>query len=273
VGYDLTRLIIGSEGTLAIITEATLKLTPLPEARATLQALYADVGSAANAVSAVMAQPVTPSALEFMDGTALRMVRDFADPGVPEAAGALLMIELEESRAALDSALQSVREAAGVPGCLGVEVAADEARVAQLWRTRKALSPALRNVAPKKINEDVVVPVSRIPDLIHSLEKLGERHGITIVNFGHAGNGNIHVNLLIDPDDPRQQAAADRCLDALFDLVLDLGGTLSGEHGVGLVKRRFVSREIDPSTLSLMRAIKEQFDPAGILNPGKALPF
>jgi D-lactate dehydrogenase len=271
-GYDLTGLFVGSEGTLAVITEATLKLVPLPGARRTLQAIYADVRSAARAISAIMAQPVIPSALEFMDGRALQMVRDYSDPGLPSSAGALLMIELEENEAALESASESLISAARVEGCLEVTAAINEAQVQQLWRTRKALSPALRKVAPKKINEDVVVPVSHIPDLVNGLEELARQHQIAIVNFGHAGNGNIHVNLLIDPDDPRQAAAAEACLDAVFDLVLRLGGTLSGEHGIGLVKRRFVDREVDAPTLELMRAIKQQFDPAGILNPGKTLP-
>ncbi len=272
VGYDLTRLIIGSEGTLAVITEATLKLSPLPQARRTLQAVYKDVDSAAAAVSAIMAQPVTPSALEFMDAQALDMVKNYSDPGIPAGAGALLMIELEESSAAIDDAAAQVAATADIPGCLGVETATSREQVQALWRTRKALSPALRNVAPKKINEDVVVPVSRIPALIGGLGELAEKHGITIVNFGHAGNGNIHVNLLIDPDDPAQLKAAEACLDQVFDLVLGLGGTLSGEHGIGLVKREFVSREIDDPTLSLMRQLKEAFDPLGILNPGKTLP-
>ncbi|HEC18294.1 MAG TPA: FAD-binding oxidoreductase, partial [Gammaproteobacteria bacterium] len=157
-------------------------------------------------------------------------------------------------------------------GLLDLRVARDEAEVRALWATRKALSPALRNVAPKKINEDVVVPVSQIPALIASLAELGERHGITIVNFGHAGNGNIHVNLLVDPDDSAQMARADACLDAVFTRVLELGGTLSGEHGVGLVKRDFVAREIDPASLALMQQIRHLFDPHGILNPGKTLP-
>ena len=272
VGYDLTRLIIGSEGTLAVITEATLKLSPLPQARRTLQAVYTDVNSAAAAVSAIMAQPVTPSALEFMDAQALAMVKNYSDPGIAAGAGALLMIELEESTAAIDDAAAQVAATAEIPGCLGVETATTREQVQALWRTRKALSPALRNVAPKKINEDVVVPVSRIPALISGLGELEEKHGITIVNFGHAGNGNIHVNLLIDPDDPAQMKAAEACLDQVFDLVLGLGGTLSGEHGIGLVKREFVSREIDDPTLSLMRQLKEAFDPLGILNPGKTLP-
>ena len=272
VGYDLTRLIIGSEGTLAVITEATLKLTPLAEARRTLQAVYRDVATAAAAVSAIMAQPITPSALEFMDGQALQMVKNYSDPGFAGNAGALLMVELEESAAAIDAAAQQIANVASVPGCLSVEIAHTHEQVQKLWRTRKALSPALRNVAPKKINEDVVVPVSHIPDLIQGLTGLADKYGITIVNFGHAGNGNIHVNLLVDPDDPRQLAAAKSCLDEVFSLVLGLGGTLSGEHGIGLVKREFVSREIDDPTLALMWQLKAIFDPKGILNPGKTLP-
>jgi D-lactate dehydrogenase len=272
VGYDLTRLLIGSEGSLAIITEATLKLTPLPEARRTLQAVYRDIHGAARAVSAIMAQPVTPCALEFMDGTAIEMVRSYSDLGLPADAGALLMIEVDGTADAVDAAAERVATAARVAGVLTVELARNEEDVARLWRTRKALSPALRNVAPKKINEDVVVPVSRIPELISSLQRLSAEHGVPIVNFGHAGNGNIHVNLLVDPGDPRQMRAADVCLDAVFDLVLQLGGTLSGEHGIGLVKRDFVPRELDGVSLQLMRDIKQQFDPDNILNPGKGFP-
>ncbi|HEV59190.1 MAG TPA: FAD-binding protein [Phycisphaerales bacterium] len=272
VGYDFTRLLIGSEGTLAIITEATLKLTPLAEGKRTLQAVYADMDAAARAVSAIMAQPVIPCALEFIDGTAIEMIRSYSDARLPENAGGMLMIEVDGPESCLDTAAQSVKRAAEVEGCIECMLATTQAEIAALWKTRKALSPALRNVAPKKINEDVVVPVSRIPVLIDGLQKLARDHGITIVNFGHAGNGNIHVNLLVDPDDPSQMEAAERCLDAVFTLVLELEGTLSGEHGVGLVKREFVAREIDPVTLDLMRRIKREFDPNGILNIGKGLP-
>jgi D-lactate dehydrogenase len=272
VGYDLTRLLIGSEGTLAIITEATLKLTPLPEAKRTLQAVYHDIQSAARAVSAIMAQPVTPCALEFMDATAIAMVRDYSDLGLPAHAGALLMIEVDGTHDAVDAAAERVAEAARVDGAMTVKLARSDEEVARLWRTRKALSPALRKVAPKKINEDVVVPVSRIPELIGGLQALSAEHGVTIVNFGHAGNGNIHVNLLVDPADPLQMRAADACLDAVFSLVLRLDGSLSGEHGIGLVKRDFVDRELDPVSLELMRGIKSRFDPDNILNPGKGLP-
>ena len=272
VGYDLTRLLIGSEGTLGIITRATLKLTPQAAAKRTLQASYRSIEAAASAVSALMAQPLTPCALEFMDGQAIAMVRDYSDLGLPAEAQALLMIEVDGSEASIDADAERVREVAGNDGCLGVELARDHAEVERLWRTRKALSPALRNVAPKKINEDVVVPVSRLPELISGLQALSARHSIPIVNFGHAGNGNIHVNLLLDPDDPVQSVAAEQCLSDVFSLVLGLDGTLSGEHGIGRVKKAFLERELSPVALQLMHAIKRQFDPCNILNPGVGFP-
>lgn len=272
VGYDLTRLLIGSEGTLGVITEATLKLTPLPQAKRTLQAGYRDIHSAARAVSAIMAQPVTPCALEFMDGAALSMVKNYSDLDLDDRVGAILMIEVDGTQHSIDMEASAVAQAAGVEGLIEIKTAQSQSEIENLWKTRKALSPALRNVAPKKINEDVVVPVSRIPALISGLESLSKQTGITIINFGHAGNGNIHVNLLLDPSVKEQAEKAEACLSSLFDLVLQLGGTLSGEHGIGLVKREFVSREIDPVALNLMRLIKQQFDPNQILNPGKVFP-
>ena len=273
VGYDLTRLLVGSEGTLAVITEATLKLTPLPEAVRTARALYADMGSAARAVARMMAQPVTPCALEFIDGAAMDMIRGHTDTDLPLEARAMLMIEVDGPAACLETAIASVRQAAEVDGLLEWREARDKHEVDSLWATRKALSPALRKVAPKKINEDVVVPVSRIPELIAGLERLSEAHVIPIINFGHAGNGNIHVNLLLDPDTPGELARAHACLDEVFALVLALGGTLSGEHGVGLEKRDFIDRELDAAAIDLMRGLKGLFDPAGILNADKTLPL
>lgn len=272
VGLDLTRLLIGSEGTLAVITEATLKLTPLAEGKRTLRAIYQDMHSAAEAVSRIMAQPVIPCALEFLDGAALDMIRDDSDVDIPQRAGGLLMIEIDGSEACLDQAVDAIRSATNTPGCLELSIARNAEEVAALWNTRKALSPALRKIAPKKINEDVVVPVSRIPELIDGLGQLSSKYAIKIVNFGHAGNGNIHVNLLVNPDDPRELEAAESCLDEVFTLVLALDGSLSGEHGIGLVKRDFVAREIDAPSLQLMHQIKASFDPRGILNPGKTLP-
>lgn len=272
VGYDLTRLLIGSEGTLAVITEAILRLTPLPESKRTLRAFYRDMNAAAAAVARIMAQPVTPCALEFIDGRAIEMIRRYSKAELPQEAGSLLMIEVDGPADCVAGAADAVAAAARVEGCLDIAVAESAAEVKKLWETRKALSPALRTVAPKKINEDVVVPVSRMPELIARLDRLGGEYGITIVNFGHAGNGNIHVNLLVNPDDPEEMERAGQCLGRIFDAVLELGGTLSGEHGIGLEKRDFVDRELEPAALALMHRIREQFDPAGILNYGKKLP-
>jgi D-lactate dehydrogenase len=272
VGYDLTRLLIGSEGTLAIITEATLKLTPLPETKQTLRATYTDMLSAAQAVSTIMAQPITPCALEFMDGPAIDLIRDFPGLNLDPKVKAMLMIEIDGPKHCIDESVEAVAKAARNHGLIDLQNAKTDEEISQLWKARKSLSPALRRIAPKKINEDVVVPVSRMPELISGLERLSEKWDIKIVNFGHAGNGNIHVNLLTDPDDPEKLQQAYKCLDQVFDLVLQLGGTLSGEHGVGLEKRDYISREIDPTTLKLMTDIKRQFDPAGILNPGKVFP-
>ena len=273
VGYDLTRLLIGSEGTLAVITEATLKLTPLAESKRTMQLIYADIESAAKAVSAIMAQPTVPCALEFIDGNAIDMIRDYSDINFPDNAGAMLMVEVDGPDSQLEFSVKDIKAASQSPSLIEVKVATTKEEVDALWATRKALSPALRNIAPKKINEDVVVPVSNIPALIHGLEKLSNQFDTPIVNFGHAGNGNIHVNLLFNPDDETQNTNAHRCLDDVFDLVLELDGTLSGEHGVGIEKRDFVDREIEPVTLALMKRIKNEFDPKGILNPDKMFPL
>ncbi len=272
VGYDLTRLLIGSEGTLGFITEAILKLTPLPETKRTMQAIYSDMAAAASAVSRIMAQPMTPCALEFIDQKAIEMVREYSDAKLPEGAGALLMIEADGPTQGIDAAVDAIHQAAQGGGLVEFTIANTQQEIAALWATRKALSPSLRKVAPKKINEDVVVPVSRMAELIDGLQQLAEKHQIIIVNFGHAGNGNIHVNLLVNPDDPNEMRRAHQCLDEVFSLVLALGGTISGEHGVGMEKQAFVDREIDAPTLTLMRQIKQLFDPHNILNPDKMFP-
>ena len=270
VGYDLTRLIIGSEGTLAMITEATLKLTPLAETKHTIQALYNSVEAAANAVANIMAQAITPCALEFMDGTAIALVKEKAKLKLPDDAQALLMIEVDGDQFGIEKMSQEVARSASVDGAIEVKLATTKQQVTQLWQARKALSPSLRKIAPKKINEDVVVPVSKIPALIHGLQKLSTKHQIPIVNFGHAGNGNIHVNLLVQTE---QLETAKHCLSEVFALVMSLNGSLSGEHGIGLEKRDYISLELDPTSIAIMQKIKAQFDPLNLLNPGKMFPL
>ncbi|HTV86038.1 MAG TPA: FAD-linked oxidase C-terminal domain-containing protein [Dyella sp.] len=268
-GYDLTRLLIGSEGTLALITEATLKLTPKPSGLRTLRATYHDVGSAAHAVARIMAQPVTPCALEFIDDVALKLAHDHGGEDVP-LAGAMLMIEVDGEPDTLPSAVDAVSRAAQGEGLQELRVAQSSGETQSLWSARKALSPAQRTISPNKINEDVVVPVSHLPQLVEGIRQLSKKHDVLIVTFGHAGNGNLHVNLLPRDDAERERAHA--CLADVFALVISLEGTLSGEHGIGLVKRPFMPLALQESTLNLMRSVKAAFDPYGILNPGKLLP-
>ncbi|WP_312684465.1 FAD-binding oxidoreductase [Stenotrophomonas chelatiphaga] len=269
-GYDLTHLLVGSEGTLAIIVEATLKLTPVAVAQAGLRVLYRDADAAAQAVSRVMGQPVVPTRLEFMDARSLQLLRlNGAD--VPDA-GAMLLIEADGDHDTLPYLLQALANAAEGDGMITLDVAMEGAAREKLWAARKALSPALRSIAPGKINEDVVVPVSRIPELVSGVQALAAEFDLTIVTFGHAGNGNLHVNILYHPDDAHESARAHAALPRIFALTLALEGTLSGEHGIGLAKRDFMAQAFTPETLTAMRAIKAALDPDGILNPGKVLP-
>lgn len=270
-GPSPDRMFIGSEGTLGVITAATLKLTPLPETVRTLRALYRDVHSAAKAVARLMRQPATPCALEFMDGEAVRLAREIGGADIPEA-GALLMIEVDGSHDAMPAAVAAISAAASGEGLIALDSAQSADEVHKLWAARKALSPALRSIAPKKINEDVVVPVSRIPDLVQTVTEISKRSGIPIVCFGHAGNGNLHVNLMFDPNNQMQAKNAPGALAEVFTRVIELGGTLSGEHGIGIAKRPFMTQAIPAETLAMMQLIKAQFDPDGILNPGKLLP-
>jgi len=270
-GYDLTHLLVGSEGTLALIVEATLRLVPRAPAQAGLRAFYRDAATAAAAVSRLMRQPQVPAMLEFMDASALALLRRNGSD-VPEA-GAMLLIEADGDHDTLPLALQALADAAGGDGLLSLDVATDGTARDRLWAARRALSPALRTIAPGKINEDVVVPVSRIPDLVAGVEALAAEHALPIVVFGHAGNGNLHVNIMYHPDDDAESARAQAALPRVFGLVLVLGGTLSGEHGIGVAKRDWMDRAFDAPTLAAMRAIKTALDPDGILNPGKVLPL
>ena len=269
VGYDLTRLLIGSEGTLAVITEATLKLTALPGAVAGITAHFRDLPSCTAAIVNIMALPQSPSALEFLDSGSLNLIRDRYPDMLPTDTNAMLMIEVDGFSNDISAAISAILKACQGDGLIHANQVND---TAALWKARKALSPLLREIAPKKINEDVVVPVTTLPQFLYELTRLSTHYQLHNVNFGHAGNGNIHVNLLINPDDTEETSRAERCLDEIFNLVIRLRGTLSGEHGIGSEKRAFVTKEIDRVTLDLMRNIKQLFDPNNILNPGKLFP-
>ncbi|MFP5348745.1 MAG: FAD-binding oxidoreductase [Gammaproteobacteria bacterium] len=273
VGYDLTRLLVGSEGTLALITEATLRLLPAPATVGTLRVCYASGADACAAAARVMTAPVVPSALEFMDSAAIAAIqRAGAAEDLPRDTRALLMVEADGDPTEVARALAVFRAALDGPGMLQLRQGDNADAVAALWRARRALSGAVKALAPRKINEDVVVPIPRLATLVATIEQLAREYRLLIVTFGHAGNGNLHVNLMVHPDDADEMQRARACLAALFKTVLALGGTLSGEHGIGYEKREFVPLELSSDALARMRALKRVFDPKGILNPGKMFP-
>ncbi|GIX32876.1 MAG: lactate dehydrogenase [Lysobacterales bacterium] len=267
-GYDLVGLLVGSEGTLALISEATLALRPLPPARGAVRALYGDASAAVAAVVRVLRQPVTPTAIEYLDPQALALARRLggAETGPP---GALLLVEADGDEEELPRALARLSQALTGEGLLELQAEADCGR---LWEARRKLSPALRQAASGKINEDVVLPIGRLVGFAHRLEALSAEWRLPILSFGHIGDGNLHVNILFEAEDRDERMRAESCAEALMQQVLALGGALSGEHGIGLSKRPFLAAALDPMTATLWRELKRVFDPDGILNPGKLLP-
>ncbi len=271
VGYDLTRLLVGSEGTLAVITKIRLKILPMPEDVVTLLVLFKDIEQSGNAVKQIFAKGIIPRTLEFMDGEAIKAVEGYKPVGLPKGAEAILLIELDGYPAVITTVAEKI---SALCTALDGEVimAEDESAREKLWEARRAISPALYHLKPTKINEDIVVPRSRIPDMLKILKRLSQETGITIVNFGHAGDGNIHVNLMVDRNDREEYENAQKLVREIFRTTLELGGTISGEHGVGLTKANYISMEIPPAELELMKKIKNVFDPMNILNPGKIFP-
>ncbi|MBF0284523.1 MAG: FAD-binding protein [Magnetococcales bacterium] len=271
VGYDLTRLLVGSEGTLAVIVEATLKLAPRPAERRLLRACFASVEEAARAVTRLMGEGESPSAVEFIDAGCLDLLRQANASTLPEAARALLLVEVSGESGMATWQAERVLERLQALNPLETATAGVE-EAGRIWSARFALSPLLKKLAPRRINEDVVVPVSHLAELVTGVEEIAARRGIPIVCFGHAGNGNLHVNLLVDPADAKQMSRVDPALGDLFRLTLALQGSLSGEHGVGLQKSPFIAWELDPVSLALQQRLKALFDPLGLLNPGKIFP-
>jgi glycolate oxidase len=273
VGYDVTQLLVGSEGTLAIITRITLRLIPKPPARATLSASFASVGHAVDAVSALIARRAIPAAIELVDEDSLRAVESYVGtPVVPTGAGALLIVECDGTAAGVEEEIGSVAKAFVDTGALAVTRAATDAERDALWHVRRQLSLALRATGLLKINHDVVVPRGRVPQLFDVIAGLRQRHGLRIASFGHAGDGNIHVNLMVNKDDRQERARATHAERELFEHVVALEGSISGEHGIGFAKARYLPIELSPEEIALMKRLKTAFDPNGILNPGKIFP-
>ncbi|UQA54742.1 FAD-binding oxidoreductase [Polyangium aurulentum] len=268
-GYDVTSLLVGSEGTLAVFTEATLQLIPKPPGVVTLLALFDTAFSSGRAVSAIIAAGLVPRCLELLDAGALEAVRARGVP-VDARAGALLLIEIDGDAASCEAAMERIGEACVSQGALDVLAAQDKAQRDRLWEARRALSPATRAMARFKISEDVVVPRTRLPDLLTEVGRISEETGVRMLSYGHAGDGNLHVNFLWN--DPDQGPAVEKGLDRLFRAVIGMRGTLSGEHGIGTSKAEFLPLEQSAELIDLQRRIKTVFDPRGLLNPHKIFP-
>lgn len=271
VGYDLTRLFVGSEGTLGVVTKITVKLVPLPEAKATILALFHEVEDAARAVSAIIAAKVVPSTIEFMDRASVRCSEQASPMGLPENVGGLLLIEVDGAREVIPVQTEKVKSLLAANKAMQVDVTEDTKEAEKLWTARRALSQATYNLNPVKIAEDVVVPRSEIPTLIRSLESMEKKFGVPILSFGHAGDGNFHVSIMIK-DTAEDRERAEEAVRELFAETVRLGGTLSGEHGIGTSKAAYLGMELSPAVIATMQEIKKLFDPNNILNPGKIFP-
>lgn len=269
VGYDLTRLLVGSEGTLGIITRMTLRLLPLPETVRAMTAVFDKIEAAAETVSEIFRNGIIPRAIEFMDNAAIRCVENHLKTGLPVEAEALLLIEEDGKSSEVDLFIQKIKKICLAQGAKQVAIAETKADIDNLWRARKAISPALFQYGPDKINEDIVVPRSKIPDMVRKINTLREESGLEMVSFGHAGDGNIHFNIMLDKRNKDDLKKAQEAIEALFNYTIELGGTISGEHGVGITKAAYMPKEIGDVEINLMKKIKKLFDPNGVLNPGK----
>jgi len=272
VGYDLTRLLVGSEGTLGIITRMTLRLLPQPEVVRVMTAVFDKIASAAETVSEIIRSGTIPRAIEFMDNASIRCVAGHLKIALPVEAEALLLIEEDGKSEEVDLAMEQIKALCLSQGAKRVAIAGTKAEAENLWRARKAISPALFQYGPDKINEDIVVPRSKIPDMVKKISALRAETGLTMVSFGHAGDGNIHFNIMLDKKNEAELKKAEGAVEALFDYTLRLGGTISGEHGIGITKAPYLAKEIGNDAMNLMKKIKKLFDPNGILNPGKIFP-
>ncbi len=268
-GYDLTRLITGSEGTLSIVTQITLKLLPKPAAIKTMAVFFDSMQKAARAVSGIMRETVIPRCVEYLDKASIELVRDYISFDLPDNINALLIIELDGHKNQVEKDAQNIQKLSLSFNALGLLIAKDKSQAQELWNARKSLSSALYKIANNKINEDIVVPVDKIPDMVEVTQKIQKTSNLKVVSFGHAGDGNIHCNIMYDKADEDQVKRARKAVDTLFNATLDFGGTITGEHGVGITKMKYLPKEIGETQIELMKAIKRVFDPLNILNPGK----
>ncbi len=267
-GYDLTRLLVGSEGTLAVFTEITVRLLPLPQEVVLVVAYFDSTEAGAGAAVALLREGFFPRAVEFMDELTMSSVLSSSDAQAPRGTRSCVLVETDGPEGC---AVREAREMAAFlerGSALETRLASDPREREVLWDIRRQISPAIHNISEVKLSEDVCVPRSKIVELLRRLREIAQRHGVRIASYGHIGDGNLHVNILDEKSpDPREKLAG--VVSDIFGATLELGGTISGEHGIGLTKRDYLDREAGPAELALMKKIKGVFDPTGILNPGK----
>ena len=269
VGFDLTGLICGSEGMLGIITEATLRLLPMPEATATVRASFKTMEQACKVLTKFTPEGLLPMAMEVVDRNCIGAIEENFAFGLSPDAGAILIVAVDGSKEEVARTSVMIERILGDNHGFDILRSKTKEEEELLWDVRRAISPSLMKYGTLKINEDVVVPRSKVPELVARVEEIAKRHGIFVANFGHAGDGNIHVNFICDRDNADEIARARECVKETFALSVELGGSISGEHGIGYVKAAYLDMAIDPNTLAVMKSIKNVFDPNGILNPGK----
>lgn len=268
-GYDLTKLLVGSEGTLAIITEATLKLIPPPKSKMTMLAMFRDLYGAARTVSAIIESRIIPATLEFMDNPTIRVVDDFAKLGLPLDMEAILLIEQDGDPETVERDIEMIRRICAREQADSIQVAADREEAERLLTARRSAFTALARLRPTTILEDATVPRSKIADMVRRIKEIAQKYNVTIATFGHAGDGNLHPTATTDARDAEEIHRVEQAFEEIFAAALELGGTITGEHGVGVVKAPFLEWKIGASGVEVMKGIKKAFDPDNILNPGK----
>jgi glycolate oxidase len=271
-GYNLTQLLVGSEGTLAVITEILLRLLPKPRAARTAMAVFPRIDDAARMITVILNAGIIPATIEIMDQESIRCVEEWQHAGLPVDAEAILLIELDGEPAAIEVELADVARLCRDRGADEVRVATDAAESAVLWSARRSVSASMARIRPTKLGEDISVPRSAIPEALRAVREIAAKYGLQIPVYGHISDGNLHPNILFDRHDPEEVERVNRAAADIFAAATSLGGTLTGEHGIGALKKEFLAAALDPVELEMMRSVKRAFDPQGILNPGKVFP-
>ncbi len=273
-GYNLSRFFIGTEGTLGVITEVLLKLIAKPRYISTAFAVFPSIENAGRAVHRILLAGIIPASIELMDQTTIGTVEEYLHMGLPTWAEAILVLEADGNQEeAVLREIEAIAQICRENGAVEVKVAKDETERNNLWKARRSVSPSLARRAPNKLGEDITVPRSRVPEAVRRIREISQKYGLPVVVFGHAGDGNLHPNILFDKRKPEDMERVEKIAEEIFRMAVEMGGVLSGEHGVGVLKQPYLEMAIGPVAVEVMKAIKQALDPKGILNPGKVIPL